>query len=226
MARRGSVNELAFDTATAACSVALRRADGEVFELRPSPARLTAKPAHTTELLPAIQELARAAEIELEAIRRVAVGVGPGAFTGLRIGVATARAITTANEIGLTPVSSLAALAVGGMTPVIDARRNEFFYRIGGQDRLAGPDQAAAEVAAAGAGAIGDGALKLRDALTALGVSVPANDYQPHVISAVAMLELAREIEPLQPDEVVPNYIRPPDAKVSSRGSWLVGGAK
>ncbi|MBJ7353454.1 MAG: tRNA (adenosine(37)-N6)-threonylcarbamoyltransferase complex dimerization subunit type 1 TsaB [Thermoleophilaceae bacterium] len=218
--------ELAFDTATAACSVALRNADGELFELLPASTRLTEKPAHTTELLPAILEVAERAGVELGQVGRVAVGVGPGAFTGLRIGVSTARAIATGNGIGLVPVSSLAALGTGGETPVIDARRNEFYFRIDGEDRLAGPEQTVTEIAAVGAPAIGDGAIKLREALTVQGVSVPADDDQLHVVSAAALLDLAREIEPLAPDDVVPNYIRPPDAKVSSRESWLVGATR
>jgi tRNA threonylcarbamoyladenosine biosynthesis protein TsaB len=194
--------------------------------LTPAPERLTAKPAHTTELLPAILELTQRAGIALGDVDRLAVGVGPGAFTGLRIGLATARAIATANSIGLIPVSSLAALGDGGETPVIDARRNEFFFRIAGVDRLAGPEDAVLEITAAGGVAVGDGALKLRDELGAAGVTVPPPSEPIHLVSAAAILELAGEIEPLQPDEVVPNYIRPPDAKVSSRESWLVGAQK
>lgn len=218
--------ELAFDTATAACTVALRREDGELFELTPPPTRLTERPAHTTELLPAILEVAGLAGVKLGEVNRLAVGVGPGAFTGLRIGVATARAIATANGIELTPVSSLSALGSSEITPVIDARRNEFFFRIGGEDRLAGPEQALTEIAAAGLPAVGDGAIKLLAQLTGRGVSVPSGDDPIHLVSATAMLDLAREITPLAPDEVVPNYIRPPDAKVSSRESWLAGAAK
>lgn len=219
------MNALAFDTATAACSVALRREDGKVFESRPPASRMFERPAHTTELLPAILELCAQAEISLDEVRQLAVGVGPGAFTGLRIGVATARAIATANQIELIPVSSLAALAGSGeVVAVVDARRSEFFFRIDGEDRLAGPDAAVAAIAAADEPAIGDGAVKLRGPLEAAGVAVPADDEPAHVISAVAMLDLAQGATPLQPDEVVPNYIRPPDAKVSSRESWLVAG--
>ena len=218
--------ELAFDTATAACTVALRREDGELFEITPPPMRLTERPAHTTELLSAILEVTSRAGVELGQVDRLAVGVGPGAFTGLRIGVATARAIATANEIELTAVSSLAALCTPEVTPVIDARRNEFFFRIDDEDRLAGPEQALAEISAAGLPAVGDGAIKLREQLNGQGVAVPSGDDPIHLVSAAAMLDLARELEPAKPDEVVPNYIRPPDAKVSSRESWLVGAAK
>lgn len=218
--------ELAFDTATAACTVALRSAHGELFEITPPPTRLTERPAHTTELLPAILEVTSLAGVELGEVDRLAVGVGPGAFTGLRIGVATARAIATANGIELTAVSSLAALGSSETTPVIDARRNEYFFRIDGEDRLAGPEQALAEISAAGLPAVGDGAVKLRAQLTEQGVSVPPDEDPIHLVSAAAMLDLALELNSAKPDEVVPNYIRPPDAKVSSRESWLVGAAK
>lgn len=218
--------ELAFDTATAGCTVALRRDDGELFEVTPPPARLTERPAHTTELLPAILEVAASAGVALGEVERLAVGVGPGAFTGLRIGVATARAIATANGIGLTPVSSLAALGSDEVTPVIDARRNEFFFRIAGDERLAGHERAVAGILMGGLPAVGDGAIKLRAELTAQGGIVAPDGDPIHLVSAATMLDLAREITPLAPDEVVPNYIRPPDAKVSSRESWLVGAAK
>jgi tRNA A37 threonylcarbamoyladenosine modification protein TsaB len=109
---------------------------------------------------------------------------------------------------------------------VIDARRNEFFYRIDGEDRLAGPEKAVREITAVPVPAVGDGALKLREALEARGTVVPPIEEKVHVVSAVVLLHLAKALEPLDPDDVVPNYIRPPDAKVSSRESWLVGAAK
>lgn len=219
------MNVLALDTATTACSVALRRADGELFELRPPAARLGEAPAHTTELLPAVLELAERAATSLTELDRVVVGVGPGAFTGLRIGIATARALAGGAEAELVPVSSLAALSAGWFTPVIDARRSEFFFRVEETDRLAGPEEAVAVVAASGRTAVGDGAIKLRDELTAAGVELPPDDDQLHVISAATLIALADEAAPQPLETVVPNYIRPPDAKVSSRESWLVGSA-
>lgn len=220
------MNELAFDTATAACSVALRRGDGELFEVRPAAARLLERPAHTTELLPAIVELTERSGVPLGEIERLAVGVGPGAFTGLRIGVATARAIATANGIGLIPVSSLAALGIGGTVPMIDARRKEIYFRVGAADHLEALEQALEQTAAAPGVKVGDGAIKLRAELEGRGAEVAPDSDIAHVISAAAILDLAAELEPKAPDQVVPNYIRPPDAKVSSRESWLVGAKK
>lgn len=220
------MNTLAFDTATNACVVAIQRADGELLESRPPAQRLTERPAHTTELLPAIVELAARASLELGEFDRVVVGVGPGAFTGLRIGLATARAIATANGSGLIGVSSLAALESSAATAVIDARRKEFYFRIDGVDQLAGPGATIAAISRTGGRAVGDGALVLRDAFEQAGVEVPPIEDPNHVVSAARLIELASTSEPRQPDEIVPNYIRPPDAKVSSRESWLVGAGK
>lgn len=216
------MNELALDTSTAACSVALRRSDGELFEHRPASARLGERPAHTTELLPALLEVVGAAGIELADVERLVVGVGPGAFTGLRIGLATARAIVTAGGAELRAVSSLAALAAGGAVAVTDARRNEFYLRPDELDLLEGPERTVELVAATGRPALGDGALKLRAELEGAGVEVPPENDPAHVIAARALLDLATAAEPLSVQQLVPNYIRPPDAKVSSRERWLV----
>lgn len=221
-----AMTALAFDTATAVCPVALRRDDGELFEYRPPVERLTGRPQHTTELLPEVLGLCRAAGVELESVTELAVGVGPGAFTGLRIGVATARAIATARGIGLVPVSSLEALGRGGEIPLLDARRSEFYFRVKAEDRLDSPEVALAEIAGIGGRVVGDGAIKLRTELESAGLEVPPDDDPAHVISAAELLALAAGRQPLPPDIVVPNYIRPPDAKVSSRESWMVGGTR
>lgn len=226
-----TMSELAIDTATAACAVALR-VDGETFDHAPAPGRMLERPAHAKELLPAIESLCNESGTELAELTSIAVGVGPGAFTGLRIGVSTARAIATANGLGLVPVSSLETLIAGGGTDqtviaMIDARRNEVFYRVGeGPDSLASPAETLSVVRDAVARgsvlAIGDGALKFREQLFALGAEVPSGDDDRHVVNATMMLDIAASQTPLAPEAVTPNYIRAPDAKVSSRESWLV----
>jgi tRNA threonylcarbamoyladenosine biosynthesis protein TsaB len=228
------MNRLAFDTATAACSVALLRADGRRFENTPDPARMFEQPAHTTELLPAIDQLLREADVAWDELDAVAVGVGPGAFTGLRIGVSTARAIATARQIPLTQVSSLATLTAGAaartpgrtILPVIDARRKEFFFAT--DTDAVGPVEELLEAARDldAPLAVGDGAIKLAETLAGIGVEVPPADDPRHVVSADAMLDLAAQLAPTAVDLVVPNYIRPPDAKFSARESWLAGAPK
>ena len=122
---------LGFDTSTAASAACVLRGDGEVFEHEPPPEALTARPAHAAELMPAVDRVVADAGLDFGDLDAVAVGVGPGAFTGLRIGVATARALAAAAGTELRPVSSLAALAAGIedelRLPLIDARRGQLF---------------------------------------------------------------------------------------------------
>jgi tRNA threonylcarbamoyladenosine biosynthesis protein TsaB len=101
------------DTSTAASAACVLRSDGEVFEVVPEPATLMGRPAHARELMPAVAAVMERAGLDYGDLEAIAVGVGPGTFTGLRIGVATARALASANGLEVRPVSSLAALAVG-----------------------------------------------------------------------------------------------------------------
>jgi len=105
---------LGLDTATAATVVGLRLADGTVLERRddPSPG---AHPGHATRLLAMVAELLGDTGLSWEQIERIAVGLGPGTFTGLRVGVATARGLAHSRGIELVGVSSLQALALGAL---------------------------------------------------------------------------------------------------------------
>jgi tRNA threonylcarbamoyladenosine biosynthesis protein TsaB len=127
---------MGFDTATHATAVALALGDGRVLHSRDDPPP-SAHPGHATRLLAMAEALLREAEIRWRDVERVAVGVGPGRFTGLRVGVATARGLAQALSIEVAGVSTLEALAVeaartGGarerrILAVIDARRGEVF---------------------------------------------------------------------------------------------------
>ena len=90
------MNLLGFDTATAACAVCVVRGDGEAFDETPPAERLADAPAHATELMPAVARALGRAELAFGDLDALAVGVGPGGFTGLRIGIATARGLATA----------------------------------------------------------------------------------------------------------------------------------
>jgi tRNA threonylcarbamoyladenosine biosynthesis protein TsaB len=103
---------LGLDTATPATVAGVLRGDGVVFEGAHHPAS-GERPGHATRLLALIEETLAAAGVELAAVERIAVGAGPGSFTGLRIGVATARGLAQAVGAQLAPVSTLAALAAG-----------------------------------------------------------------------------------------------------------------
>lgn len=234
---------LAFDTATAGCAVCVLLADGTVVEERPGPQRLFNQPAHTGELLPAVDRVLQEASVSYDDLTAVAVGVGPGAFTGLRIGVATARAIAAARDLPLTPVSSLAALARAAFAaepqtgpavvmPVNDARRQEFFCAgygpagavLHGDCVCPATDLLATAGKLAELGelmAVGDGAVLLRDELAAAGAAVPARDDIRHMVSAEQIARIATDEQPVAVNNVLPNYIRQPDAKQSSRESWV-----
>jgi tRNA threonylcarbamoyladenosine biosynthesis protein TsaB len=126
---------LAFDTSTHATAVALRLADGSTIDARDDPPA-GAHPGHATRLLAIAHELLARAGVRWSAVERIAVGVGPGTFTGLRVGVATARGLAQSLSAELVAVSSLQALAVAALASedapaaalaVIDARRGEVF---------------------------------------------------------------------------------------------------
>ena|SRR5437899_3424961 len=128
---------LGFDTATHATAVGLRLPDGHALEARDDP-DARAHPGHATRLLALAGELLAEAGLRWSALERIAVGVGPGRFTGLRVGIATARGLAQALSADLVGVSSLDALAAGALSAereparalaVIDARRGEVFAR-------------------------------------------------------------------------------------------------
>ena len=219
------MNLLGFDTSTAATAVCVQRADGEAFELVPGPEELAQPPAHAAELLPAAVRLLSDAGLGWRELDAVAVGVGPGTFTGLRIGVATARSLAVGRGLELRPVSSLAALAQGIegslRLPVIDARRGEVFAAAyeDGRERLTAaprrPEALAAELREAGLAprAAGDGAIHFRDVLEAAGVAVEPEGSPAHVVRGLHVCRLARRSAPRPPQGVLPDYLRLPDAK-------------
>jgi tRNA threonylcarbamoyladenosine biosynthesis protein TsaB len=101
---------LGFDTATSSTSVALRLADGRTTEARDDPPA-GAHPGHATRLLDLARGLLEDAGIGWDAVARLAAGTGPGTFTGLRVGIATARALAQSLSVPVIGVSSLQALA-------------------------------------------------------------------------------------------------------------------
>jgi tRNA threonylcarbamoyladenosine biosynthesis protein TsaB len=227
------------DTSTAASAACVLRSDGEVFEVAPEPAALMARPAHARELMPAVAAVMERAGLEYPDLEAIAVGVGPGTFTGLRIGVATARALASANGLEVRPVSSLAALAAGieaeaargagaedppCLLPVIDAKRSEVFaalYAPGG-DRKWGPlalrPEELAERAPPREHALlsaGDGSVRFRGVLEAAGIRVMSDDSRAHVVRALHVCRLSAGVRGVPPQAVLPDYLRAPDAKPS-----------
>jgi tRNA threonylcarbamoyladenosine biosynthesis protein TsaB len=127
---------LGFDTATQATAVGLRLADGTTLQARDDPGS-GERPGHATRLLRMAAQLLDEAELGWSALDRIAVGAGPGRFTGLRVGIATARGLAQSLSLELVGVSSPLALALvvassrehedEEVLAVIDARRGEVF---------------------------------------------------------------------------------------------------
>ncbi|HYH60012.1 MAG TPA: tRNA (adenosine(37)-N6)-threonylcarbamoyltransferase complex dimerization subunit type 1 TsaB [Thermoleophilaceae bacterium] len=215
---------LGLDTSTAASSAAILQPDGTIVEQTPPVERLAGRPGHARELLPAIDGVMRRAGVTVADLDAIAVGLGPGTFTGLRIGVATARALAKAGGLPVRGVSSLAALAAGlpsgSGLPLIDAKRAEVYgalYDAGSQVWPAFALTVAAlarRLADAGTTpfAAGNGSLRFREELEEAGVEVAHPGSPLHVVSAAHLCRLALQIPDSAPERVVPNYLRDPDA--------------
>ena len=216
---------LGLDTSTAASSACVLRADGEAFDVTPPPDRLAGPPRHASELMPAVATAMQMAEVRWEDLEAIAVGVGPGTFTGLRIGIATARALASASELPLRRVSSLAALAAGVDSPLrlplIDARRGEVFAALYDGPEAVWPPFAAqpeALVTRLREGgfrplAAGDGSLRFRGMLEDAGIQVEPDGSEAHVVRALHVCRLGRGAPDEPPGAVLPDYLREPDAK-------------
>jgi tRNA threonylcarbamoyladenosine biosynthesis protein TsaB len=191
---------LAFDTATDVATSALVD-DGEVLGERSSRA---------ITLLEDVDALLRQGGASAADLDVLAVGVGPGSFTGIRIGLATARGLGLALDLRAAGVSTLAALAAGapGATPVIDAKRREIFVLLGGEPRVLNPADLDVEE---GTLCIGDGAVRYRAVLEAKGAKVPPDRDERHLPRARFHAALARDFGPV--DAIEPLYLRVPDAE-------------
>ena len=191
---------LAFDTATGVATSALVR-DGEVLGERSSRA---------VRVLADAEELLEQAGAEPRELSRLVVGTGPGSFTGVRMGLAAARGLAFALDLPLAGVSTLAALAAGapGALPVVDAGRREVFTLVEGAPAAVAPDELRV---APGTTCVGDGAVRYREALEALGAKIPPRDSELHVPRARFHAELAHEF--VDPETVEPLYLRLPDVE-------------
>jgi tRNA threonylcarbamoyladenosine biosynthesis protein TsaB len=189
---------LAFDTATDVATSALVW-DGEVL------GELSSRPVAVLETLDALLRRGGVRDSQVEGL---VVGTGPGSFTGLRMGLATARTLAFSLDIGLAGVSTLDALAAGApdATPVIDARRREVFALVGDRPVVVAPAELPVEP---GRSYVGDGAVRYRETLEDSGGVVPPDDSELHVPRARFHALLARDFG--RPDLVQPMYLRVPD---------------
>jgi tRNA threonylcarbamoyladenosine biosynthesis protein TsaB len=189
---------LAFDTATDVATSALVD-DGEVLGERASRAQT---------LLEDVDALLRQGGARPTDVGGLAVGVGPGSFTGVRVGLATARGLALALDVPVAGISTLDALAAGapGATPVIDARRREVFV-LQGEPRVLVPGELELEP---GTACVGSGAVRYRAVLEAAGAEIPPDGDERHVPRARFHAQLARDFGPAE--AVEPLYLRVPDA--------------
>lgn len=225
---------LAIETATAEVGVAIADDSGPLVTFTARPGRHQAETLH-----PAIADVCRVARISLSDLDAIAVDVGPGLFTGLRVGVATGKALAGALGLPVVTATSLEILAAAcggreGVIPVVDLRRGELAWlmpgTLAGSPRVGTPAQLCAEVAAlstpapraAGTGVllVGDGALRYREQLAAAIVPAPAFagiELSCPPVSSLAVLAIAalRAGRTMDPAAVRPLYGREADARIN-----------
>lgn len=190
---------------------------------------------HAETLTPAIEFLCRQTRVELRDIGAVAVDVGPGMFTGLRVGIAAGKALAHARRLPMVGVPSLDLLAFQcrfssrRIVGAIDAGRGEIFHASyrqspGGIQRVTEPQVGTAEELAAQLQAyddeallVGDGALRYREAFEGVrrlelgdsGVAHPSAGSLVQLAHAKALRE-----DFVTPTELTPLYLRKPDAEI------------
>jgi tRNA threonylcarbamoyladenosine biosynthesis protein TsaB len=195
---------LAFDTATDIATIALVR-DGNVLGERVSRA---------VKLLDDADAILVEARAEPNDVDGIAVGTGPGSYTGLRMGLVTARALSLSLGAPVAGVSTLEALAAGapGAQPVIDARRREVFTFVEGQPVCVPSDEL---IVAPGQTYVGDGAVRYRSIIENRKGVVPPDEDPVHIAWARHHAALANDFGPAELAE--PIYLRVPDAERALR---------
>lgn len=229
---------LGIETATEQVSVAIGGHEGVLSLFEVCRGR-----RHAETLTPAIQFVCRQADVQLEEIGAIAVDIGPGLFTGMRVGLASAKAIAQALRVPMIGISSLDLLAFPlrhsgkAVAAIIDARKGELFYACyrpvpGGVQRTGDPavgsvDDLVADLMARGHEllCVGDGALRYRDDISSSLRCDFAEQFLSHP-SAAPLVQLAhakalRE-EWVNPWEIQPLYLRAPDAQINwaTREAW------
>jgi tRNA threonylcarbamoyladenosine biosynthesis protein TsaB len=228
---------LGIDTSTRRVGVVLADGEGMLGRVELGSTTTSAPPRHAETLAPAIRWCCEQCGVALEQISAVAVGIGPGMFTGLRVGVTTAKILAQAQRVPVIAIPSLDLLAYPLryarrlVVATIDARRHEVYWAMyrqvpGGVQRvseyeLGTPDDLVAEIEARGEDALvcGDGALRFADAFTPLGrrVELAGPAHASPSLTALAELSRARyEREDFRaPADVLPMYLRRSDAELA-----------
>lgn len=224
---------LAVDTATPCCGVAVRVGERLASELTVMSSR-----THSVHLLSMIREALELADLALPAIDGFAVSIGPGSFTGLRIGISTVKALAFAAGKRCVGVSSLESLAWAclpwpdGIWALMDARKGEVYAghyreRGGALERLA-PEQVLPLEAALRATDtphlyVGDGAERYRDRILSVmgglaGFVAPERNFPRAAVLARLAQPLFAAGRGVDPDHIVPRYLRQSDAELRLHG--------
>jgi len=236
------VTLIGFDTSLATTSACVLRVDGKAFQSPPpSPDRLLGPACHSQELLPELERLLAESGTAWNDVESIAVGVGPGTFTGLRIGVATARALGQALGVDLRPVSSLEVLAAAAadqsseerpLLSLIDARRGQVFValyertlangsglKLLWQPEVVDPDSLVTRIGQLDPSPVcfGDWAIKSRSGIEDAGGNVPPSESGLHAVNALHLCKLAMSVRAVSPADVYPVYLRLPDAEINRR---------
>jgi tRNA threonylcarbamoyladenosine biosynthesis protein TsaB len=210
-------------------TVACCRRDGEVLHESQLGLSPQGRPLHATRLLGEV-EAAAAAAGGWKKVELIAVGLGPGTFTGLRVGISTARGLALSLGLPARGVCTLDALAAGiaeagaegERLAVLDGWRGEVFaalYDDAGarlwEPAVYRPEDLAERVAALDQppAVAGSGAVRFREELARDGVRI-ADDSDPvHRVAGRHVCALAAAATGEDPDELAPIYLRPPDAE-------------
>ena len=213
---------LALETATTAASAALV-ANGVVV----AEAAVAQTRRHTEVLMGLIDEVLDAAHVQLSDLSAIACDIGPGLFTGLRVGVAMAQGFGVAGQLSVIPVTSLFALAtvaVGPRAALVDARRGEVFVQLFDGEALepvptTGPLVVAPErlvdLISPSRVICGDGGTVAQEILTGAGRTFASGSPIPHAGAVGLLAEQLPTSSWLPPSQLRPLYLRDADAKVN-----------
>jgi tRNA threonylcarbamoyladenosine biosynthesis protein TsaB len=227
---------LGIETSTRRVGVVLASAQGMLARVELGGHADDGPPRHAEQLTPAIEYCCAQLDTTLERVSAIAVGIGPGMFTGLRVGVTTAKALAQVLRVPMIPVPSLDLLAYplrhskALVVPAIDARRNELYYALyrpvpGGVQRASDYEvgsvaDLAAELEARGEETLlcGDGALRYASELGDIEhVEISGPAHAAPSLAALAELSIARyeREEFCSADDVLPLYLRKSDAELA-----------
>ena len=227
------MNILALDTCFGACSVAVTGRDRGAtheFELRQT--------GHAEALIPMVERVMTRAQLAFSDLERIAVTTGPGSFTGMRIGIAAARALSLATGAPVVGFSTLEVMAqtarssyatseAGSPLPAhilvaVDARKDQVYAQLFGGEhsdssaQVLSPEEAAKLIPEGAVALVGTGAALVAPHVEAhrSDVHMLYPDLQPAALCLVMMAsQAAASTVPFKSSEIRPLYLRPPDAK-------------